>query len=372
MTWGFVIANTVIAHSGSSTNAILIVRDSWTILAFVYLILVGAFAELLIILWVVTVATIAILLNDFDLSRAQIMAYGLRDIFLIVLISRLLYGREAWTSGRRPADKFLIFCLAFASLEIAQLLFHFDIGIYKIFPMSEYYEEKGVTANLYGGLFEMNRVSVPLYSPNILGAMLILSAIYSPRSKKSIYSLVLASASLFTTTKNIFVAIFVRLLSFSKFALVIFCMLGLPLGFLFFSAVFSNATSAFVLYHSASILGHFHAFQQSADAGLFNIVPSLVGSKSTLAAAMSCCDIRGIESTLLARWVELGLWFTPVLLYLIYVASKIKDREKFSFFCLFLLLITLSSTNNHPIAYFPALIYLCSNERKMNYVKTPA
>jgi hypothetical protein len=130
--------------------------------------------------------------------------------------------------------------------------------------------------------------------------------------------------------------------------------------YILLDSYYSTLPPGILKYHTASLLGHFHAFAMAIENDLFSLVPEPIGSHSI---AMQVINEgkdsgAGIESIILARLSELKIYYLFVVAYIIYSLAQLKNNTEEKFITFFIILSLLTATSNQPVAFIPALFLL--------------
>lgn len=352
------VFNIAIAHLPTAALFIIVLRDSWIILCFFYFFKTKQWFELLLLIYILLIGVITLAFDNLSLGGLKFTIYGLRDFALILLVMVLLNSRPSTKFEYQFSKNFVLFCCLVALLEIVDLYILKTNTMHQAFALDSYYSNKGVDINLSGGFSGISRIVLPLYSPNLLGGLLALSVVYMYRSTSFTNKLLVVFTSIFTLTKNI-------VLIFSLYNLL---KSRLGILFLIFSSgvvitllnpdVLALLEDPLIKYHASSVIGHLNAFSIAGTYNLFSFIPTPIGENSIAAAiATNTADSAGIESSILARWSELGLWMLPFLIYLTIKVLSYRSHPKQIFALIFLMLLLFSATNNHPIMYLPPIMF---------------
>ena len=95
---------------------------------------------------------------------------------------------------------------------------------------------------------------------------------------------------------------------------------------------------------------------------LLTFIPEPLGSKSIAISAMAegVGPGAGIESSILARFSELKIYYFIVIAFMMYSLFKINHDVEKKFVVFFIVLSVLTATSNQPVAFIPALYLLKS------------
>ncbi|MBA6292583.1 hypothetical protein H4J58_09660 [Colwellia sp. MB3u-70] len=359
-TWGYLLTNFLVAWFSSLSMAFMAVRESWMLLLLVLLVFNRSYLSLAFI-GVIALYGAAPFAEGIQGYEVLGFIYGMRDIFLLVLLIELIHSSSDLKVSKNEIFLFIYFVLGIA---IADAVTTNVLGmnvLESIFRTSSYYSNKGVDINLSNGLMG-ERIGAPLYSPNLLCTLLACCFFFDHRIVKG--KLFVKAMALiviaFTMTKVIVFSLGFYLVR-SKWKLP--TILGLtalfPLYFLLVS-YYSTIPLGLLKYHLASILGHFHAFTLAIESNLLSYIPEPLGSNS-IAVKIMTAGVNsgpGIESSILARFSELKIYYFIVIAFIIYSFFKIDHDVEKKFLAFFIVLSLLTATSNQPVAFIPALYLL--------------
>ena len=230
-----------------------------------------------------------------------------------------------------------------------------------VFRTSDYYSNKGVDINLSNGLLG-DRIGAPLYSPNLLCTLLACCFFFDHRITPSKWMVKLFSFIVvaFTMSKVIVFSLAFYVIRTKWKLPVILGLLSLFPFYLLLESYYATLTPGILKYHTASLLGHFHAFAMALENDLFSFIPEPIGSHSIAMQVINqgTDSGAGIESIILARLSELKVYYFIVIAYIIYSLFQLKNNKEEKFITFFVVLSLLTATSNQPVAFIPALFLL--------------
>lgn len=359
-TWGYVVTNLAVAWFGSLSLPLMAIRESWMILLVIFLLLSKAYLAMLFLTVIMIYGAIPFVEG---VQGVEILGfvYGMRDIFLLVMLVELCRYKGDLGVRKHEVFYFIYFIVfiglidAFTSNILGQNV------VESIFKTKEYYSNKGVDINLTNGLFG-DRLGAPLYSPNLLCTLLACCFFLDHRISESKFLIKLLSFLViaFTMSKVIVFSLAFYVIR-SKWKLpVSLGVLSLFPFYLALNSLYETLPIGFFKYHIASLLGHFHAFAMAIQNDILSLVPEPIGSHSIAMQVINegTNSGAGIESSILARLSELKIYYSIVIMYVIYSLSKLNSNLGEKFITFFILLSLLTATSNQPVAFIPALYLL--------------
>lgn len=226
-----------------------------------------------------------------------------------------------------------------------------------VFNSSSYFYNKGVTSNLSSGFFG-DRLSIPLYSSGLVCTLISIFYLFEKKTRPSkLDSFLGLVVSVFTLSKVLVVVIGFRVLG-KRWKTFFVLGLFLIIPILFWLENFrQTAEVGLISYHLSSMFHHLKAFFFVFELGVLDFYPSILGSHSVFGSSLLGIDLYAIESSLLTRVLDLKIYSIFFIFYLTYTFNRLDNEVKSKFFFLFLLLMSLTATSNHPICYLP-FIYL--------------
>jgi hypothetical protein len=236
-----------------------------------------------------------------------------------------------------------------------------------IFRTKQYFANKGVESNLTTGILG-NRLSVPLYSSALLCTLFSVFYLFDKKIKSNRFERFLGLvASIFTVSKVLPLDLFFKLLGKYWKVLIIFSSVFITAVLVWLNSFRQTLETGFWSYHLASTFKHIGAFAYAAEIGLFQLVPSLIGSHSVLGKNFlgSGDNSYTIESSLLSRVLDLKVFSVVFILFLIWPLFTWKNVVKSRFWAMFLVIMSLTATSNHPIVYVPFIFYI-NRKKDMN------
>lgn len=363
VTWGFLILNLLIAWIPPGGLFLIGVRELWMPMVLLLLFRNNCIPSIIFIFFVGSVGGVQ-LTQGFGSVDIISYIYGLRDIFLIVLIVEIISGKINISNSRFDVNNFVSIVLILASIDVlvSNII---GLNVYKnIFNLESYYANKGVDIELGFGIFG-DRVGLPLYSPNLLCTMLAMYFFFDKRiSQRGIRRMVAFIVCVFTATKVLPLTI---LYYFTARRWLIASLMFLVIFSLSFFALYEMVKEEPLLsYHFASVSGHLSSFATASATDVSSLYPSVLGSHSHAVKNMGATSqVSGLmESLLLARVADLKIWSFALLVYFTYAFAVAKSNLARKALFLFILISLLTATSNHPVAWVPALIIMNDMRRK--------
>lgn len=361
-TWGYLLTNFLMAWFSGLSLVFIATRESWMLLLLALLVRIRSYPSLAFI-GVIALYGAAPFIEGMKGYEVLGYIYGMRDIFLLVLIIELIRSPADLNVSEKEIFSFIYFVVGIAITDaITTNVLGMNI-VESIFKISSYYSNKGVAINLSNGLMGQ-RIGTPLYSPNLLCTLLACCFFFDHRVVKG--KLFVKAMALiviaFTTTKVIVFSLgFYLARSWWKILTILGLVALLPLYFSLVS-YYETVPFGFLKYHLSSILGHFNAFVMAIENNLLTFIPEPLGSKSIAISAMAegVGPGAGIESSILARFSELKIYYFIVIAFMMYSLFKINHDVEKKFVVFFIVLSVLTATSNQPVAFIPALYLLKS------------
>lgn len=358
-TWGFLFSNLLVAWFPSLSFLLLLLRDSWIFLLLILMVIEKRYVSIYFYFCIIFIGLLPLIYRH-DLPAIKTAFYGIRDISLYFLIAELLLLSKSLSVKKETIKFFLHFILFIIFLTIAiDLLLAIDLSE-ALFRTSTYFQSKGVDSNLSSGFFG-DRLSVPFYSSALVCTLFSVVYLFQANKIASKKEKVLALfVSILTLSKVLIFVLAFRLMG-TKWKRVFAILFLFSVPFLIWLNVYrTNLTDGILSYHLASTFHHIKAFYLAFEVGLLDAYPDLIGSHSVAGKNFLEIDMYTIESSLLTRVLDLKIYSIFFLAYIIYVFIKFRNSFKSKFYFMFLLLMSLTATSNHPIAYIP-FIFLFSN-----------
>ncbi len=361
-TWGYLLTNFLVAWFSDLSLVFIAARESWVLLLLALLVRIRSYPSLAFI-GVIAIYGAAPFIEGMKGYEVLGYIYGMRDIILLVLIVELIRSPANLNVSEKEIFSFIYFVLGIAITDaITTNVLGMNI-VESIFKVSSYYSNKGVAVNLSNGLMGQ-RIGTPLYSPNLLCTLLACCFFFDHRVVKGkLFAKAMALIVIaFTATKVVVLSLgFYLLRSRWKLLTILGLVALLPLYF-FLVSYYETLPVGFLKYHLASILGHFNAFTLAISNNLLTFIPEPLGSKSIAIKIMAegIESGAGIESSILARFSELKIYYFIVVAFMMYSLFKINHDVEKKFFVFFIVLSALTATSNQPVAFIPALYLLKS------------
>ncbi|WP_077285849.1 hypothetical protein [Cognaticolwellia aestuarii] len=359
-TWGYVVTNVSVAWFSTLSLPLMAVRESWMILLLILLFMIKSYIAITF-LAIIAFYGAAPFTEGFQSVEILGFVYGMRDIFLLVMLIELCRYKGSLDVTNREVFcfiYFIVFIAIFDALTTNILGMNFT---QQVFRTHEYYSNKGVDINLSNGLLG-DRLGAPLYSPNLLCTMLACCFFLDHRivSSKFIVKILSFIVVVFTMSKVIVFSLAFYIIR-SKWKIpVILGLLSLFPFYLILDSYYLTLNSGVLRYHVASTLGHFHAFAIAIKNDLLSFIPEPIGSHSIAMQVINeGTDAgAGIESVILARLSELKIYYLFVITYMLYSLYKLENNKEEKFITFFIVLSLLTATSNQPVAFIPALYLL--------------
>lgn len=343
VTFGYVISNFLLAFSGLNPILILLLRDGWIILftlvlfekskvVFIILILTAIFG-LVPIFWT----------NNGYLAITYF--YGLRDLYLFGFV---FYTMQVGIYFRK-FNLIIVFFRFVLLMALLQIAFDFaDMSLSSILRTEDYFMKKGVSSELGFGFFG-DRLSVPFYSPNILGNSLVSFYFFSDKSFlfNRFEKILVMGIVLLTLSKILLLFIFVR--TFKRRAIFV-ALVSIIALIIFLPSMINLIDNPLLTYHMNSVAGHLISFNTFNNFIFTSDFLNLLGSNSTYVLNLTNTHTGEIiESTLLSRLLDLKVFMIPfVVLFVVWL--KRFERED-SFFTFFILTMLTTATSNQPVCW---------------------
>jgi len=359
-TWGYVVTNLLVAWIASLSLPLMAVRESWMILLLFLLLLTRSYLAL-VFLAVICFYGASPFVEGVQSVQILGFVYGMRDIFLLTMVIELCRYKCDLDVSKNEVFAFIYFVLFIALFDsITTNVLGMNI-VESIFRTSEYYSNKGVDINLSNGLFG-DRIGSPLYSPNLLCTLLACCFFLDHRISPSKWIVKLFSfvVIVFTMSKVlVFSLAFYVIRTRWKLPVILGLSSLLPF-YILLDSYYATLPPGILKYHTASLLGHFHAFAMAIENDLFSFIPEPIGSHSIAMQVINegTDSGAGIESIILARLSELKVYYLFVIAYIFYSLFQMKNNEQEKFITFFVVLSLLTATSNQPVAFIPALYLL--------------
>lgn len=359
-TWGYVVTNILVAWIGSLSMPLMAIRESWMILLLFFLLLTRSYLAL-VFLAVICFYGASPFIEGVQTIQILGFVYGIRDIFLLTMLIELCRFKGSLDVSKNEVFTFIYFVVLVALFDsISTNLLGMNIAE-NVFRTGDYYANKGVDINLSNGLLG-NRIGSPLYSPNLLCTLLACCFFLDHRIVPSKWLVKLFSfvVIVFTMSKVLVFSLAFYVIKTKWKLPVVLGLCSLLPFYILLDSYYSTLPPGILKYHTASLLGHFHAFAMAIENDLFSLVPEPMGSHSI---AMQVINEgkdsgAGIESIILARLSELKIYYLFVIAYIFYSLSQMKNNTQEKFITFFVILSLLTATSNQPVAFIPALFLL--------------
>lgn len=362
-TFGWTTLNICAALIPSLSLLFVFLRDSWVFLFLLWLLSSRKRADLALLAVLICLTAIgSVAIIDYGLSVAslQIIFYGFRDLCLVGLIYNLLTQRCLHVSVKTiEAFVAIVFVIFFAEV-ISQLVgLHSEFA--RVFNLERYYEAKGVSISLQGGLFGA-RPGLPLYSPSLVAALLASFVLLQrPVRGKWLFfvmsSLTLSKVVIFYLLMRIFRPIYV--------SVIIAAFLSLPALVLILEGVKESYPNTLYSMHASSIIEHVSPLSYVRESD-FSVLPDLLGSSSILASVIVGADSsHAPESLVMARLLDFNMMFPLLILGLCAATFRLSGVDRYLFIC-FIGLMYLTGMANHPVVFLPTIFLF----KSLEYSKT--
>lgn len=364
-TWGYFLSGFFVAWIPQISIPSLLIRDSWVFILPIYLIFRKQYITcgIMFFLWIIGLVT---LIERFDVPALMCAFYGIRDLSLYFLLYSLLNDNSVFSITERSIRFFVLTILILSCVQIIANIF--NVSFFEdIFRTKQYFANKGVESNLTTGILG-NRLSVPLYSSALLCTLFSVFYFFDKKIKSNRFERFLGLvASIFTVSKVLPLVLFFKLLGKYWKVLIIFSSVFITAVLVWLNSFRQTLETGFWSYHLASTFKHIRAFAYAAEIGLFQLVPSLIGSHSVLGKNFlgSGDNSYTIESSLLSRVLDLKVFSVVFILFLIWPLFTWKNVVKSRFWAMFLVIMSLTATSNHPIVYVPFIFYI-NRKKDMN------
>jgi hypothetical protein len=358
-TYGWLVLNLLAAQYTSLSLLFVALRDSWVFIFLAFLVFRGKRRDIIILVWISLISLwglAPIVSEDVSMESILIFFYGFRDICFIAIV---FYFLEKGSTSVKPSTIYwFVYLVAFLyALELSAQMFGFSDAYRNLFNIQGYYEGKGVSTSLAGGLFGP-RPSLPLYSPSLIAVLLCGFILLK---EKFLLRWVLFLAGVLTMSK---VAVFYLVLRvFKPIYMVVFLvgMLSIPFLVLLLQGVKESYPNSIFSMHSGSVIEHIspHTYIQDDD---FTLIPDLLGSSSIAASVIAGVNSsHAPESLVVARLLDFNLVGFFVVFLLFYMVLLLRGERRF-ILVVFLSLQVLTGLANHPVAFFPLLFFMISKK----------
>lgn len=356
-TWGYFYINIFVAWFTSLAPLLLLIRDSWIFLLVLYLLMEKKYISLFLYFSLIIFGLVA-LVERHDVAAFKTAFYGVRDISLYFLVGELLISSDKLKISLKRNYNYVRFILFFALTEILMTTF-LGKGLSEVvFNTSTYFRNKGVDSNLSTG-FLGDRLSVPLYSSALVCTLLSTFYLFDKKVKSNKFESLLAIiVSVFTLSKVFIFVTGFRFLGQRWKLLTVLAFFALIPILLVLDTYRKTLEIGMLSYHLASTFHHIKAFYLAFEVGLFDIYPNIIGSHSVAGKGFLEIEMYTIESSFLTRILDLKIYSVFFILYLIYTFKRFKNDLKSKFYFMFILLMSLTATSNHPVVYLPFIYYL--------------
>ena len=359
ITWIYVSINIIVTFTPIPGILLLAIRELWIFIFMFILLRERLFLQCYIICFFLIAGIAHLTFNPMTsgpMSGLVSLVYFLRDICLIFFVINILISAKTFLD-QRMVESFIVIVFVVAAVEVITK-FYDPLWFYNFVDVDGHLEAKGVRAQFGFGLIGLRTVGL-FYSPNLLGTFLSCLFIYYCLSEKrwSYYKGVVAIfIGVFTGTKVVLLAfgyIFCKIfksLAGIYFLLAIFGSVSL-ISYLYYDVV----RDPLLRYHLASTLGHFHSFSSFADSFQYSVFVDFPGYNSTTIRVLNAESLTGVESLLLARFLDMRLISLPFVMYLAFIWLKLRYLHwKLAFvYGLFIMIILFTATSNLPVAYVP-------------------
>jgi len=159
-TWGYLLTNFLVAWFSGLSLVFIAARESWMLLLLALLVRIRSYPSLAFI-GVIALYGAAPLVDGMKGYEVLGYIYGMRDIFLLVLIIELIRSPADLHVSEKEIFSFIYFVLGIAIIDaITTNVLGMNV-VESIFKISSYYSNKGVAINLSNGLMGQ-RVGAPL------------------------------------------------------------------------------------------------------------------------------------------------------------------------------------------------------------------
>lgn len=341
----------------------ILLRDSWVFIFLLWLISSRKFEDLVllaVLVCLMLISAVPIIDYGFSVVSLQVMFYGFRDLCLIGLIFKLCSEQRFHISVKVIRIFIAVIFLIFSGELISQF-FGVHAEFISIFNLEQYYDSKGVSINLHGGLFGP-RPGLPLYSPPLVAAVLAsFVLLQQPFRGKWLFFLI----SSLTLSKVVIFYLLMRVFRPIYLSVFIVAFLSLPAFIFMLEGVKEAYPNTIYSLHAGSIIEHVspHAYVTDSD---FAVLPDMLGSSSIFASVVRGADsTHAPESLVMARLLDFNLMF-PLLIFALGAAVwKLSGFDRYIFLC-FVALMYLTGMANHPVVFLP-LIFLY---KSLGYAKS--
>lgn len=355
-TWVYLFSNILIAHMGGALSTIIqLLRDSWVFYPFIIAIKQKDLKIILLLIYLIIIGLILII-SDVEFFKIPLFFYALRDYSLIILIVQLIRIQKFYSIKFSHIIFFLSTIILLSTLSFIVELINPKINDL-VFNTNNYFKNKGVSSNvgLGFGLFG-SRLIHPLYSPNLLGQLLFFSFLLFGNKEFRVKNRWIGNfLGALTVSKGILVVLYFRIFGTKGLKFLAIFLVVAFFSLLSLQAMLEDINNFTIRYHLSSIIGHLMAFNEIRD--FIQLIPEYFGSRSVLNNVLLGINERGIESTLIARLLELKLFFSiPLIAFITYSFKGLERNKKIILSC-FYTLILLTATANHPVYIIP-IIYL--------------
>jgi hypothetical protein len=356
-TWGYLLVNIVIAWVPSLSSLFLLVRDSWVFIFLIYLFVHKKFISLYTLMSLLIVGSIS-LVERFDIPAIMTIFYGFRDLALYFLVFEFLLVSKKFSISEKNILLFVRVIMIISFLQIILTIFGLGNIIDAFFNTNAYFQNKGVASNLSSGFFG-DRLSVPLYSSALVCTLISIFYLFERKLKFNFFEKFIALiVSIFTLSKVLVVVLFFRVIGKWWKSFFLIGLLSFPLIYIILDDYRKTLEIGIMSYHLASTFHHIHAFIFALEIGFLDFIPSILGSHSVAGSNFLGGGDYTIESSLLARTLDLKIYSLIFLCYVVFQYNKLSLDIKKKFIFMFLVLMALTATSNHPVIYLPFIFYL--------------
>lgn len=362
-TWGYLSINILIAWLPSVASVLLVFRDSWVFLLF-YLMLRNSRVISIYLYCCLTLIGLAPLIERSDLPALMTAFYGLRDLSLYFLVGEILLHPNIIKVQNKKILNFIRVVLFLAVSELILNLFGSSMTD-SIFNTSNYFSSKGVDSNLSSGLLG-DRLSVPFYSSALVCTLISVFYLFQ-RTKRIglIEKLIALIIAIFTMSKVLVLTLAFRMTGRYWKTTILFGLVLLLIFVIILPHLMLFVDDPILAYHLASTNHHLKVFQFAFDIGFLDFLPDLIGSHSVAGKNYLGLDFYTIESSLITRILDFGVYSFLFIGYLIYVFINLSDEMEKKFFVFFIFLMSLTATSNHPFIYILFIIYSFGNKSEV-------
>lgn len=345
----FLLTNIIAAFLPNLSLIFIGFRDLWILIFAVILIKDKSYKYLSFLFILASLGAASFIEHGISKSTILVYFYGLRDLFLLVLITYYLQ-LPSINVNQKLIWAFVFIVFALSAGEILSFYSGFGQQYRDAFRISQYFESKGIISNLNGGLLG-DRLSIPFYSPAIVCSLFsFLIFLKIPRFHKVLFLII----SFYTSSKILLIVLVFKLMN--RFAILILPGAVFGISFLYFSLpyVIDNFPMSIYSFHAASVLDHINALS-FFNSDFLSIIPKLLGESSIASLQiLGNDDIDGPESLLIARLLDFKILSIGIVFFILYELKKMNYTSRI-YYMLIIMIFVFSSLSNHPIAYISFL-----------------